>query len=155
MVYRLSPENVRPPRGGPSGALAMFLVLGLAVGIWAFAGGDPGSRTGGAPGDVSTTMTEVPPSTDPDSGLPYIAPALLPETALDVVVALDDEDAPEGSPFDDAAGLLPPQPGSYYTLYAVPPGTPAEPGPDRLVVGRAGEIYWTRDGGATFARVGP
>ena len=31
MVYRLSPENVRPPRGGPSGALAMFLVLAFAV----------------------------------------------------------------------------------------------------------------------------
>lgn len=155
MVYRLSPENVRPPRGGPSGALAMFLVLGVAVGIWAFAGGDPGSRTGGGSGDPGRTMTEARPTEDPESGLPYLAPALLPEAALDVVVALDDTEPPAGSPFDDPAGLLPPQPDVYYTLYAVPPATVAAPGPDRLVVGRAGEIYWSRDGGATFARVGP
>lgn len=49
MVYRLSPENVRRPRGGPSGALALFLVLGLVVGIWLVAGRDPGSGIGNVP----------------------------------------------------------------------------------------------------------
>lgn len=155
MVYRLSPENVRPPRGGPSGALALFLVLGLAVGIWAFAGGDPGSRTGGAPGDMATTSTESPPSQDPVSGLPYVAPAELPTAALDLFVALDDLDPPEGAPFDNESGALPAQAGTYYTQYALPPATAEVPGPQRLVVGRGGETYWTEDGGATYARVGP
>jgi hypothetical protein len=155
VVYRLSPENVRPPRGGPSGALAMFLVLGLAVGIWALAGGDPGSRTGGGPGDMATTMTEAPPTEDPVSGLPYVAPADLPTAALDLFVALDDVDAPQGVPFDDTARVLPAQVGTYYTEYALPPATAGAPGPQRLVVGRGGETYWTEDGGATFARVGP
>lgn len=156
MVYRLSPENVRPPRGGPSGALAMVLVLAVVVGIWFLAGGDPGSRTGaGSPGDLSTTMTEAPPTQDPVSGLPYVAPAELPEEALDLFVALDDVDAPEGVPYGNDAGLLPVQDDGYYTAYAVTTGADGGPGPQRLVVGRGGETYWTTDGATSFARVGP
>ncbi|WP_298760663.1 hypothetical protein [uncultured Nocardioides sp.] len=46
MLYRRAPENVQPPRGGPSGALAMVLVLAVVIGIWLLAGRDPGSQTG-------------------------------------------------------------------------------------------------------------
>ncbi|WP_300388976.1 hypothetical protein [uncultured Nocardioides sp.] len=46
MLYRRAPENVQPPRGGPSGALAMVLVLAVVIAIWLLAGRDPGSQTG-------------------------------------------------------------------------------------------------------------
>lgn len=150
MVYRLSPENVRPPRGGPSGALAMALVLALVVGIWFVAGGDPGSRMGGGgdPGEPSA-MTEAPPTEDPVSGLPYVAPSALPPAGLDLFVDVTSDSPPAGRPFGNEAGQLPAQDPGYYTEHLVGSGAL------RLVVGLGSEAYWSEDGGTSFARVGP
>lgn len=164
MVYRISPENVRPPRGGPSGALAMVLVLAVVVGIYLFAGGDPGSRTGvvgdePVAGETSYAPPSAAPTTDPVSGLPYVAPAALPEEALDTLVLVEGggrlPSDRQGRPYDDPAGALPVQDRGYYTVHPVPPGTTEDPGPLLLVSGEAGERYYSDDGGATFARIGP
>ena len=150
MVYRLSPENVRPPRGGPSGAAALAVVLLLVVGIWFFAGGDPGSQAGSGGGEPIPTQlpTEGAPSSDPVSGLPYVAPRDLPADALDLFVEVTGEAPPEGTPYDNASGLLPGEAPGYYTEHQVS-------ATGRLVVGLGGEAYWTDDGGVSFARIGP
>ncbi|TIC80957.1 ribonuclease domain-containing protein [Nocardioides sp. GY 10127] len=175
MVYRLSPEQVRPPRrGGPSGALALLVVLGLAVGIWVAAGGQPGSRTGGtSSGDTTAVPSGDVPTVDPTSGLPYVAPSSLPAAALEVISRHDTGVAQrvgaDGEPYDNDAGLLPAQPEGYYTVYPVT-GSDVDPGDERLVGGEptgaaatadaAGdgsgtEWYWTDDAGYSFFRVGP
>ena len=158
MVYRLSPENVRPPRGGPSGAAALAVVLGLAVGIWFFAGGEPGSQAGSGGGEPIPTQlpSEGAPSTDPVSGLPYVAPADLPPDALDLFVEVTGDAPPEGEPYDNADGLLPLEAPDYYTEHLVlPAGVDEVSSAGRIVVGRGGEAYWTADGGVSFARIGP
>jgi hypothetical protein len=154
VVYRLSPENVRPPRGGPSGAAALAVVLGLAVGIWFLAGGDPGSQAGGGGGGdpIPTQLpTEGAPSTDPVSGLPYVAPAALPPAALDLFVEVTGDSPPAGTPFEDVAGALPAQQPGYYTVHVVG----SRDSGLELVAGEGGEVYWTTDGEASFSRVGP
>lgn len=158
MVYRLSPENVRPPRGGPSGAGAVAVVLLLVVGIWVFAGGDPGSQARSASGEPIPTQlpSEGAPSTDPVSGLPYVAPADLPPDALDLFVELTGDSPPDGEPYDNADGLLPPQASGYYTEHLVlPAGVDEVSSAGRIVLGRGDEAYWTDDGGVSFARIGP
>ena len=67
MLYRRAPENVQPPRGGPSGALAMVLGLAVVIGIWLLAGRDPGSQTGDPdlPGTTPTVSTTPTASTTP------------------------------------------------------------------------------------------
>ncbi len=154
MVYRISPENVRPPRGGPSGALAMVLVLAVAIGIWLLAGRDPGSSTfGGQDPDQRTAPSGEVAPVDPVSGLPYVSPVDLPLRVIDLLADVDTgADLPAGvvrRPFPDAAGVLPAQPGSrYYTEYDVGDGA-------LLVAGPRGERYYSDDAGATYARIGP
>jgi hypothetical protein len=152
VVYRLSPENVRPPRGGPSGALAILVVVGVVVGIWLLVGGDPGSSTGGGPAEDATSYAppSAAPTVDPASGLPYVSPAQLPEAALDVFVAATGSTAPRAPAYDDAVGLLPAQEEGYYTAHRVPGSADG-----LLVVGAGDEAYWSTDGGTSFARVGP
>lgn len=154
MVYRLDPENVRPPRGGPSGALALAVVLALVVGVWAFAGGDPGSPMGSGV-EESAAPTDAPPAQDPASGLPLISAAQLPQPALDLLVEIESGEAPPGAPFANTAGQLPTQEPGYYTAYAVAPTAAEGASAWRLVVGRGQETYWTEDAAVTFARVGP
>lgn len=154
MVYRISPENVRPPRGGPSGALAMVLVLAVVVGIWLLAGRDPGSSTfGGQDPDQRTAPAgEVAPN-DPVSGLPYVSPVDLPLRVIDLLADVDTgANLPGGvtrRPLPNTTGVLPVQPSSgYYVEYDVGGGA-------LLVTGSRGERYYSDDAGATYARVGP
>ncbi len=151
MVYRISPENIRPSRGGPSGALAMLLVIGLTLGIWLAAGRDPGSSTFSGVDDPGRTATMAP--DDPVSGLPYVAPIDLPVRVADLLADLaTGADLPGGvtqRPFLNGAGLLPVQRTvGYYTQYAVGAGS-------LLVAGAGGERYYSDDAGASYARVGP
>ena len=59
----------------------------------------------------------------------------------------------DGSTFQNRERRLPKQPAGYYREFVVP--TPGEhgPGPQRLVVGKAGEMFYTSDHYKTFRRL--
>lgn len=78
--------------------------------------------------------------------------------AIDATVALLKAGGPfpyrkDGSEFSNREGRLPPQEPGYYREYTVEtPGAP-DRGPRRVVSGRAGEIYYTRDHYQSFFRL--
>lgn len=72
----------------------------------------------------------------------------------DIGQAVDNVNAGQiGRIFHNREGLLPSQPAGYYSRFNVPtPGVPGA-GPQRLVIGLNGEIYWTGNHYASFTRV--
>lgn len=60
-----------------------------------------------------------------------------------------------GSVFGNKEGLLPPQQGGYYREYVHPTPGVNGPGPQRIVTGQGGEIFYTPDHHVTFIRVNP
>ena len=61
----------------------------------------------------------------------------------------------DGQTFQNREGLLPSQPIGYYREYTVEtPGSP-DRGARRLVIGEAGETYYTADHYASFSRIDP
>jgi ribonuclease T1 len=93
------------------------------------------------------------------SGLPYVERASLPAEARATLRLLEaggpfpyDED---GSTFQNREGLLPPEPRGYYAEYTVETPGEGDRGPRRIVAGDGGELYWTADHYASFARIGP
>jgi guanyl-specific ribonuclease Sa len=59
----------------------------------------------------------------------------------------------DGSSFQNREHRLPAQPAGYYTEYVHPTPQLSGPGPQRVVTGRQGEIYYTPDHYRTFVRV--
>ncbi|TMQ03518.1 MAG: hypothetical protein E6J90_53320 [Deltaproteobacteria bacterium] len=61
----------------------------------------------------------------------------------------------DGSVFGNKEGLLPQQPAGYYREYVHPTPGVNGPGPQRIVTGQGGEIFYTPDHYGTFIRVNP
>jgi filamentous hemagglutinin len=61
----------------------------------------------------------------------------------------------DGSVFMNRAGDLPLQPPGYYTEYVHPTPGISGPGPQRIVTGQGGEIYYTPDHYKTFVPLNP
>lgn len=61
--------------------------------------------------------------------------------------------ANDGSVFQNRERRLPAQPAGYYREYVHPTPGLSGPGPQRLVVGREGEIYYTPDHYRSFKRL--
>lgn len=59
----------------------------------------------------------------------------------------------DGSVFRNSSRRLPSRPDGYYREYVVPTPGVRGPGPQRLVLGREGEIYYTADHYESFLRV--
>lgn len=59
----------------------------------------------------------------------------------------------DGSVFQNRSRLLPQKPSGYYREYVVPTKEVSGPGPQRLVLGREGEIYYTHDHYNSFIRI--
>lgn len=59
----------------------------------------------------------------------------------------------DGAAFGNRERRLPQKPPSYYTEYVVPTPEVRGPGPQRLVIGQEGEVYYTADHYRTFKRV--
>jgi ribonuclease T1 len=142
------PEGFDPR---PTGALAMMLVLVAVIGIWLLNGRDPGTGTDPGQQDASSERT------DPASGLRFVDAADLPDEAATTINLIDaggpfpyDED---GSTFGNLEGLLPDRERGYYAEYTVETPGSDDRGARRIVAGDEGELYWTADHYASFARV--
>jgi ribonuclease T1 len=93
----------------------------------------------------------------PRSGLPAIAVGALPAQARSVLELIDRGGpypyAQDNTVFSNNEGRLPKRPAGYYREYTVvTPGAPTR-GTRRLIVGRAGDIYYTSDHYDTFRQV--
>ncbi|MDO9454742.1 ribonuclease domain-containing protein [Nocardioides sp.] len=156
-----------------SGALALLLVLAVVIGVWLLNGRDPGTGTdpGTSGGFTSEPTQTVPPTadatpsvasadlpeTDPDSGLPVVALAVLPVEAADTVDLID-SDGPfpydeDGSTFGNFEGILPDHERGYYAEYTVDTPGSGDRGARRIVAGDEGELYWTEDHYDSFERI--
>jgi RHS repeat-associated protein len=77
----------------------------------------------------------------------------VPDTITRINQGTRDPHRNDGTTFRNDQGRLPPQPPGYYTEYVV--GTPnlSGPGPQRLVTGAGGEIYYTPNHYLTFTQI--
>lgn len=147
--------------------VAAVLLLGWAVtGGPGDSGGDPDRSVAvdrssasptsgpGGPGGAPTAGS----STDPASGLPLVALDDLPPEAAETVDLIErggpfPEPDHDGGVFGNREGLLPDEDDGYYREYTVPtPGSP-DRGARRIIAGDGGELYWTADHYASFARI--
>jgi len=119
--------------------LAAAVVLAVLLG-WVQGTGDPAPDTGTDPG-----------------GLPVVALADLPPEAAQTVDLID-----AGGPypheqddgvFQNREEILPDQPEGYYREYTVETPGSDDRGARRIVAGDGGELYWTDDHYASFARI--
>ncbi len=144
------------PRRNPGGLLALVVVVALLAGVWLISDGSSDEPSDG-PTPAVTAGPEVDSDVDPESGLPLVALDDLPPEAAETVDLIDhgggfpyDED---GGPFGNREGLLPDEGAGYYREYTVrTPGSP-DRGARRIVAGDEGELYWTADHYASFARI--
>ncbi len=96
--------------------------------------------------------------TDPSTGLVWVAESALPPQARDTLVAIR-AGGPfryprnDGVTYGNRERLLPARASGYYKEYTVvTPGSP-DRGPRRIVSGHAGELFYTGDHYASFARI--
>jgi ribonuclease T1 len=93
----------------------------------------------------------------PDSGLPAVPAADLPDEARDTLVLIDRGGpypyAKDGSVFGNIERLLPARPRGYHREYTVPTPSSRDRGARRLVAGAEGDVYWTDDHYETFRQV--
>jgi ribonuclease T1 len=97
--------------------------------------------------------------------VPETVPATVPDTIpqreraqLEATLALIERGGPfpyekDGTVFMNREGRLPPQPRGYYREYTVPTPGAKNRGARRIVRGKAGETWYTRDHYRTFTRI--
>lgn len=95
--------------------------------------------------------------TDPESGLPIVQVSDLPPEAAETLDLIDaggpfPEDR-DGVTFENREDLLPDHPVGYYKEYTVPTPGSDDRGARRIVVGEAGEYYYTGDHYRSFSRI--
>jgi ribonuclease T1 len=113
-------------------------------------------------GPFSVSSAPTPSSSDPastDDGLPTVSVDDLPSEARDTLVLIAaggpfpyDQD---GITFENREDLLPAHDSGYYQEYTVLTPGSSDRGARRIVVGSAGEQYYTADHYASFARIVP
>lgn len=135
--------------------LAVVLVL---LGWVVLRAGPPPSGPAGQRASAMATYTPGPGSTDPVSGLPWVAESALPREARHTLALVR-----AGGPFpyprsDDQTfanreRLLPAEPRGYYREFTVVTPGSADRGTRRIITGSGGEKYWTADHYASFSRI--
>jgi ribonuclease T1 len=137
-----------------------FALALIAIAMVAFVACQPVTVARPSP-TVAPSQSTLPPATttlvDPVSGLPWVALSDLPAEAFDTV-ALIASDGPfpfsqDGIVFQNREGILPAQPSGYYHEYTVQTPGSDDRGAQRIVAGRAGELYYTHDHYSTFERI--
>jgi RHS repeat-associated protein len=91
-----------------------------------------------------------------DAGIPLksLGTVTRVETALDNIAKGAQQYSRDGITFANREGLLPAQALGYYKEYTVPPAAGvADRGAERLIVGKAGEVFYTPDHYKSFVRI--
>lgn len=108
----------------------------------------------GCAGGVASRPTAV---TAGVSGLPVVAVADLPREARETLALIAGGGpfpaAQDGTVFANREGLLPRRASGYYREYTVPTPGSSDRGARRLVVGSAGDVYYTADHYSSFREV--
>ncbi len=151
----------------PNTPLIFFLILGLL--FLANCRGDDGyrDRQETSPGTIDLRgKAEKPTITTPEGGvrLPFKNPEL--KAQIERVIESFDETGkppagvwqgrrrgyPPGLFFNDR-NKLPSKPRGYYKESDIWPGKPGNRGPERLIFGKGGEVYYTPDHYNTFVKI--
>ncbi|MGL5866345.1 MAG: ribonuclease domain-containing protein [Dermatophilaceae bacterium] len=148
-------------------ALAATTILAVLLLVLLIPGGSSGPTFGAAPAATTnapesptgraTASTSSAPAATPASGLPEVPESRLPSEAADTLVLVRAGGpypyAQDDRVFGNRERLLPGKPRGYYREYTVVTPGESDRGPRRLVVGDAGDIYWTTDHYASFRQV--
>ena len=108
--------------------------------------------------ETDDTVEESPADdVDPESGLVWVAASELPPEARDTLTLIDaggpyPYDQDDGV-FQNREGILPDRAEGYYREYTVETPGSDDRGARRIVAGDGGELYWTDDHYASFARI--
>ncbi|MBB6626372.1 hypothetical protein H5V45_03460 [Nocardioides sp. KIGAM211] len=132
----------------------------VAVLVWWVQSGDDGATHADDPGGTSQQQT-LPSGgatgLDPDSGLPYVTIADLPAEATRTLALIRSEGPypydEDGGTFGNYEGLLPDHERGYYREFTVETPGSDDRGARRIIAGDGGELYWTPDHYAHFARI--
>ena len=106
---------------------------------------------------ASGATTEDKPTTDPVSGLPYVAVADLPPEARQTLQLID-QGGPypyrrDGVVFQNREKILPKQQAGYYHEFTVKTPGENDRGARRIVTGKGDERYYTDDHYKSFRRI--
>ena len=136
------------------------LVLAAAiviVGLLAAFGLDRCTAGGNSSPDAASAGAAVSSTATPRSGLLTIAATSLPPAAQAALVLIDKGGpfpyAQDNTVFSNFERLLPAQASGYYREYTVVTPGSRDRGERRLVVGRAGDVYYTSDHYDSFRQV--
>lgn len=133
----------------------MLVILAISLLWWV---GNPGEdRADRGVGPTGRPTATLAASTDPESGLSWVALADLPAQASRTVRLIDSDGpfpyAEDGSVFGNHERLLPLHSDGYYREYTVPtPGESAR-GARRIIRGQSGQLYRTADHYLSFQRI--
>lgn len=105
-----------------------------------------------APGDLALIVRNVV-IRDVDGRIAYSGDVDLAPAMRRIEAGERDPHRNDGGVFGNREGLLPARPQGYYREYVVRTPGMSHAGPQRLVLGDAGEIYFTADHYASFVRV--
>ncbi|RKT77546.1 guanyl-specific ribonuclease Sa [Terracoccus luteus] len=137
---------------------ALLAVLAVAVLVLAWLVVRSAGGSGPDAGQPDARPGAVASSTDPASGLPWIAESALPAQARQTL-ALIRAGGPYPYPrnddktFGNRERLLPREPSGYYREYTVITPGEGDRGARRIITGREGEKYWTADHYDSFSRI--
>lgn len=137
--------------------LAVLAALVAAVVLWVTQGNEIADEVAGGDNSAQGAGSGQEQSTDPLSGLSWIAEGQLPSEAI-VTLELIDDGGPypyeqDDSVFENREGILPDRQRGYYQEYTVETPGLGHRGAKRIVTGDSTEFYWTTDHYSSFSRI--
>lgn len=140
--------------------LLAAVVLAVFGSQWVAPGAAPVSAPPGAPTDAAAAEADIARLIVPDVTVRDTDGRIAWRGDVDLAPALARIEAGERDPHRNDGGvfgnrerLLPSRPGGYYREYVVRTPGIAHAGPQRLVIGAEGEVYYTSDHYVSFLRV--
>jgi guanyl-specific ribonuclease Sa len=136
----------------PSVLGGAILVLATIAALWSINHGFQQIEVIEPPGPGASQIPDVT-VRDPEGQVVFRGPIDLGPTLQRIALGERLSFAEDGSPFSNSEGHLPAKPEGYYTQYVNPTPQLTGPGPQRIVLGRDGEIYYSPDASRPFVPV--
>ena len=131
-------------------ATQLFLDLGLGVGVGVLAGGI--KSVGKTPSVAGTKISGIN-YVDPQTGVKLPSTIDIQPTLDRIAKGIADPHSNDGVTFFNNKSKLPVQGAGYYTEYVIRTPGVGNAGPQRLVLGKNGEVYYTPDHYINFIKV--